>query len=202
MYSNEKKQLKEISAYCHELFSKDSSGHDYYHLKRVAKLAGKFALQEKANYFISVAGAWLHDVGDVKLFEHPDQAISDMKVFLTSIDIPNNQIDEILTSIDVISYSKGKIPQSIEGKIIQDADRIDAIGAIGIARTFAYGGAKGQLMYHDEYKSGTSVQHFYDKILKLKDTLHTESAKKLAEERHRFVESFLDQFLEEWGDEW
>lgn len=195
----EEKQIVEIREYCLKLFGNDSSGHDYYHLKRVAKLAGYFALQEEANYFISVAGAWLHDVGDLKLFQQPERAIHDMKGFLTSINVSQKHIEEILASIQNISFSKGKIPQSLEGKIIQDADRIDAIGAIGIARTFAYGGAKGQLMYHDEHKSGTSIQHFYDKILKLKDTLHTGAAKKLAMERHQFVESFLEQFMKEWS---
>lgn len=200
MDRTERRQLDKISEYCRELFGKDASGHDYFHLKRVAKLAGDIALRENADYFITVAGAWLHDVGDVKLFERPDQAILDMKEFLTSIEISSKRIEEILVAVQDISYSKGNVPQSVEGKIIQDADRIDAIGAIGVARTFAYGGAKGQLMYHDEYKSGTSIQHFYDKILKLKDTLHTDTAKELAEKRHRFVESFLHQFLEEWGD--
>ncbi|MBC5637025.1 HD domain-containing protein [Ornithinibacillus sp. BX22] len=196
---NQNEQILAIQAYCQKLFGKDSTGHDFFHLKRVARLASQIAKQENANTFICVSGAWLHDVGDHKLFDAPARALNDMDKFLTSIQVSKEDIQAIHQAIENISFSKGKIPSSIEGKIIQDADRIDAIGAIGIARTFAYGGAKGRLMYHDVEKQDTSLQHFYDKILHLKDTLHTDAAKKLAEERHAFVEAFIEQFLEEWG---
>jgi uncharacterized protein len=192
-------QLEAIQSYCMELFGKDSSGHDFFHLKRVARLAGEIAHEEKANPFISIAGAWLHDVGDYKLFQNPAKALSDMDDFLRSIHVLEEHITEIHQAIENISFSKGKIPSSLEGEVIQDADRLDAIGAIGIARTFAYGGSTGQLIYHDVNKDGTSVQHFYDKILTLKDTLHTDAAKRLAETRHAFVELFLRQFFEEWN---
>ncbi|GIO28411.1 HD domain-containing protein [Ornithinibacillus bavariensis] len=192
-------QLEAIQAYCQELFGKDSSGHDFFHLKRVARLAEDIAKEEKADQFISITGAWLHDVGDHKLFQDPMAALAKMDEFLRSIHLSEEQILAIHEAIVNVSFSKGKIPSSIEGKIIQDADRIDAIGAIGIARTFAYGGSKGRLIYHEEKKEGTSVQHFYDKILTLKDTLHTEAAKRLASKRHAFVELYLEQFFEEWN---
>jgi uncharacterized protein len=192
-------QLHAIQAYCQELFGKDTSGHDYFHLKRVAKLASEISEKEGADSFICTAGAWLHDVGDYKLFSDPTQALEEMDKFLTSINMTEQQIEEIHIAIENVSFSKGEVPSTLEGKIIQDADRIDAIGAIGIARTFAYGGTKGQLIYHDEKKEGTSIQHFYDKILNLKDTLHTKAAKQLAEKRHAFVEDYLEQFFEEWN---
>ncbi|WP_026906515.1 HD domain-containing protein [Paucisalibacillus globulus] len=191
-------QLKAIRTYCHELFSKDSSGHDFFHLKRVAKLASQIAIEEDADYFICTAGAWLHDVGDYKLFSDSKQALESMDEFLTTIHLTEKQIHDIHRAIENVSFSKGKVPETLEGKIIQDADRIDAIGAIGIARTFAYGGAKGRLIYHHRKKEGTSIQHFYDKILTLKDTLHTHGAKQLAEKRHAFVETYLEQFFNEW----
>ncbi|WP_042145567.1 HD domain-containing protein [Paucisalibacillus sp. EB02] len=195
---NPMEQLEAIQEYCRELFETDSSGHDFYHLKRVARLASQIAKEKGADYFICVAGAWLHDVGDHKLFLHPQQAFSEMDQFLNMIKISDDKIEDIHLAIEDISFSKGRIPSTIEGKIIQDADRVDAIGAIGIARTFAYGGAKGQLIYHDEKREGTSVQHFYDKILTLKDTLHTEGARQEAEKRHAFVEAYLEQFFNEW----
>ncbi|WP_096270422.1 HD domain-containing protein [Paucisalibacillus globulus] len=191
-------QLEAIKEYCRRLFETDSSGHDYYHLKRVAKLSSKIAKEEGADYFICEAGAWLHDIGDHKLFLNPKQALVEMDHFLKKIGVSENNIEKIHLAIKDVSFSKGKIPSTIEGKIIQDADRIDAIGAIGIARTFAYGGAKGQLIYHDEKREGTSVQHFYDKILTLKDTLHTDGARQEAEKRHLFVETYLEQFFDEW----
>ncbi|MFS0672628.1 HD domain-containing protein [Ornithinibacillus sp. 179-J 7C1 HS] len=196
---NQTEQLSAIQDYCKELFGKDSSGHDFFHLKRVARLARQIAVEEKADTFICVAGAWLHDVGDHKLFSDPDKALRELDDFLTAIRVSEVKIKAIHAAIENISFSKGKIPVTMEGKIIQDADRIDAIGAIGIARTFAYGGAKGRLMYHDVDKESTSLQHFYDKILHLKDTLHTNAAIAIAQQRHEFVETFIAQFLEEWG---
>ncbi|WP_047980081.1 HD domain-containing protein [Ornithinibacillus contaminans] len=196
---NERKQLEAVTSYCQDIFGNDATGHDFFHLQRVARLANQIAVEEDADVFICTAGAWLHDVGDHKLFRDPSGALHKMDLFLQSITLTNEQIQAIHQAIENISYSKGKIPDTIEGRIIQDADRIDALGAIGIARTFAYGGAKSRLIYHNEDKSETSIQHFYDKLLKLKDTLHTASAKQLAEERHQFMEAYLDQFFREWG---
>jgi uncharacterized protein len=195
---NTHEQIELIQGYCQKLFANDSTGHDYFHLRRVANIASKIAEEESADNFICTVGAWLHDVGDKKLFSDPDKALNQMDNFLISIKVTKEQLKKIHLAIEDVSFSKGNVPTTIEGKIIQDADRIDAIGAIGIARTFAYGGAKGQLLYHDEDKDGTSVQHFYDKILRLKDTLHTDAAKIIAAKRHAFIEAYLEQFLEEW----
>lgn len=192
-------QIEAIEQYCQELFGKDASGHDFFHLKRVAKLANHIAENEGADEFITTAGGWLHDVGDHKLFSDPDKALKEMNSYLQSIHLTDEQIRNIHLAIENVSFSKGKIPTTLEGKIIQDADRIDAIGAIGIARTFAFGGSRERLIYHDVNTEGTSVQHFYDKILTLKDTINTETARKMAEKRHQFVEDFLKQFFDEWN---
>ncbi|TQS74370.1 HD domain-containing protein [Ornithinibacillus gellani] len=194
---NQEKQLACIEDYVYQLFQDDASGHDFFHMKRVAHTAGKLAETEGADRFICTAAAWLHDVGDKKLFQDPLQAIQSMKDFLVSIQMPRSTIQEIEHIIANVSFSKGNIPHSIEGKIVQDADRMDAIGAIGIARTFAYGGAKGNLIHHPTNPSA-SIQHFYDKLLKLKDQLNTAAAKTMASSRHQFMETFLEQFLQEW----
>lgn len=167
-------------------------------MERVAKLAGKIAKHENANEFVCEAAAWVHDIGDHKLFADPSKAWQDLKAFLVSLNLTEIQIMQIYDAVKDVSFSKGKqTPGTLEGKIVQDADRIDAIGAIGIARTFAYGGANNQLIHHTG-KKNTSVQHFYDKLLKLKGLMHTEMAQEIASERHIFMENFLDQFLKEW----
>ncbi|RKQ37620.1 HD domain-containing protein [Oceanobacillus halophilus] len=197
MVNIKQKKIEEIKEYVQDLFNKDSSGHDFYHMQRVANMAKNIALHEGADEFICEVAAWLHDIGDYKLFQNPDVAINELKAFLISLSINEQDMETILHIIRNISYSKGKIPDTIEGKIVQDADRLDAIGAIGIARTFAYGGTKGQMIYHEEQEN-TSVQHFYDKLLKLKEMMHTEQAKKIAQQRHQFMENFLEQFFQEW----
>lgn len=190
-------QIIAINRYIHSIFTHDSTGHDVYHMRRVANLAKLIAIDEQANMFLAEAGALLHDIGDKKLFPDPNQSIIDMKEFLFSIRLSNSDVHLLEDLIADISYSKGAIPAQLEGKIVQDADRIDAIGAIGIARTFAFGGAHGQSIYSPKDKQ-TSIQHFYDKLLTLKDTMHTQKAKELAEERHQFLLTFLNHFSNEW----
>ena len=191
------RQLSAIREYIFQLFHTDVTGHDYFHMERVANMAKEIATLENANPFICEAAAWLHDVGDKKLFSNPDKAIEEMHLFLKSISMTNTQLNELDTIIHSISFSKGRLPETLEGKIVQDADRLDAIGAIGIARTFAFGGANQQLIYHPENTS-TSIQHFHDKLLKLKDLMHTETAKTIAADRHQIMENFLKQFSKEW----
>lgn len=197
-YSSPDNQIKAIKNYVHQLFSEDPTGHDFYHMKRVAKLSKSIAHQEGANVFVAEAGGWLHDIGDVKLFANPSEAKEDMASFLHKIKIDEEIALQIINAIKDISFRNGKIPDSLEGKIIQDADRLDAIGAIGIARTFAYGGAKGQLLYDSKNPQDTSIQHFHDKLLLLKDGMNTSFARVLAEERHAFMEEFLERFYKDW----
>jgi uncharacterized protein len=195
---NERERLTRIREYVFQLFHDDATGHDYYHMERVARTANQIAMNEKADIFICEAAALLHDVGDPKLFEQPEKNVKAMNSFLKSIGLTAEQIAFLNQIINEVSFSKGvQIPATIEGRIVQDADRIDAIGAIGIARTFAYGGANQQMIHHDTDKN-TSIQHFYDKLLKLYDLLHTTKAKEMAVSRQRFMEQYLEQFYKEW----
>ncbi|WP_077621785.1 HD domain-containing protein [Sediminibacillus massiliensis] len=194
---NEKKFLSNIQSYVYGLFHEDPTGHDYHHMKRVALTARRLATIEGADPFIAEVSGWLHDIGDAKLFADGEEAKNEMKGFLRELGLPEEMIKLIELAVADVSFSKGTIPDTMEGKVVQDADRLDAIGAIGIARTFAYGGAKNQLLF-DEEKSNTSIQHFYDKLLLLKELMNTESGKSEAAERHRYMESFLEQFFREW----
>ncbi|RDW22078.1 HD domain-containing protein [Oceanobacillus chungangensis] len=195
---NERVKLKRIREYAFQIFHDDVTGHDYYHMERVARTAKQIAIEEKANLFICEAAALLHDVGDAKLFEQPEKNVKAMNLFLKSIELTAEQIKFLNQIIKEVSFSRGvQVPATIEGRIVQDADRIDAIGAIGIARTFAYGGANQQMIHHNTEKS-TSIQHFYDKLLKLYDLLHTTKAKEMAISRQRFMEQYLEQFYKEW----
>ncbi|MDY0408274.1 hypothetical protein RWD45_06485 [Virgibacillus soli] len=124
----------------------------------------------------------------------------ELQQFLRTLSFTSIEINTILSIIDSVSFTKGKrIPDTLEGKIVQDADRLDAIGAIGIARTFAYGGAKGQRLYDSNETNNSSLRHFSDKLLKLRDVMHTRSARGIAEQRHAFMENYLKQFLSEWN---
>lgn len=199
MKKNKKsEQLKEIRNYVEKLFCDDFSGHDFFHMERVAKMSTYISQRESADHFICEAAGWLHDVGDSKIFKDPQKNIRNLEDFLSTIFITNEEIRQIKLAIEDVSYRKGKIPRTLEGMVVQDSDRIDALGAIGIARTFAFGGAKGQAIFHNTAQENTSLQHFYDKLLKLKETMYTATAKNIANERHEFIEMYLQQFLKEW----
>lgn len=205
--------LEKTLLYIQERFQNDYSGHDYYHSIRVYKLATSICKGENADIEIVQLAALLHDVDDYKLFGGNVGTSSNAEAFLMSNKIAGIQIKAICDIIASISF-KGtdtQIPRSLEGKIVQDADRLDAIGAIGIARTFAYGGSKNRSMHIpnekpredmnvEEYtkSNGTTINHFYEKLLKLKALMNTETAKTLAESRHKYMENFLNEFLNEW----
>jgi len=191
------------------------AGHDWFHIERVWKLSKKIAKNEKANTEIVELAALLHDIADPKFHDGDETlAIKISLEFLKSIDVEENITNQVLYIIENISFkNRGQAPviPSIELQIVQDADRLDAIGAIGIARTFNFGGFKNNLMYHpdiqpqlnmskEEYKksNGTTINHFYEKLLLLKDLMNTETAKKIASERHDFMLKFLDEFYKEW----
>ena len=191
------------------------AGHDWFHIERVWKLSKIIAKNEKANTEIVELAALLHDIADPKFHDGDETlAIKISLEFLKSIDVEENIINQVLYIIENISFkNRGQAPEilSIELQIVQDADRLDAIGAIGIARTFNFGGFKNNLMYHpdiqpqlnmskEEYKksNGTTINHFYEKLLLLKDLMNTETAKKIASERHDFMLKFLDEFYKEW----
>ncbi|WNB93967.1 HD domain-containing protein [Bacillus sp. NEB1478] len=205
--------IDKTEAFVKKQLLNDSSGHDWYHIYRVKQLAENIAEQEKADRFICVMSALLHDLADEKIAGSEEKGLEDVKQWLHSIHVDNEDLIHILTIIKTMSFKGGnQSPMTtIEGEVVQDADRLDAIGAIGIGRTFAYSGAKGQLMYDpeipvretmtkEEYRSqkSTAINHFYEKLLKLKDYMNTSYAKQLAEERHNFLKQFLDQFFSEW----
>ncbi|WP_068596968.1 HD domain-containing protein [Vaginella massiliensis] len=191
--------LQHVKQYVREAFAKDGSGHDYYHVERVVNNAKKILQHENADVFLVELAAWVHDIGDYKLHNGTDRSEELITALLQKLKVDEKIIRQVNEIVSQVSYSKGNIPTSIEAQIVQDADRLDAIGAVGVARCFAYGGSAGKRMYDPDNneKDASSVQHFYDKLLKLKDLMHTETAKSLAQQRHDFLEVFLKQFYSE-----
>jgi uncharacterized protein len=192
----------------------DSSGHDWWHIYRVTTLSRKIQAAEGGNLFIIELAALLHDVADWKFNTSEQDGIDLISNWLEKQQVEKAVINDVLKIIQNISY-KGEGEKnnmiSLEGKIVQDADRLDAIGAIGIARTFAFGGYKGNEMHNpdfkpvadmkfDQYKksSGTTINHFYEKLLLLKDRMNTETGAQLAKSRHQFMQEYLEKFYKEW----
>lgn len=194
------------------------AGHDWFHIERVWKLSKKIAEKEGGNLELIELSALLHDIADPK-FHNGDEtlALKISKDFLEEIHVNAELIEQVLFVIKNISFkNRAEAPENppLELQIVQDADRLDAIGAIGIARTFNFGGFKNNLMYHPEIKpnlgmnkkeykksNGTTINHFYEKLLLLKDLMNTETAKRIASERHNFMLQFLDEFYKEWNVE-
>jgi uncharacterized protein len=190
-------------------------GHDWFHIERVYKNAVLIAASENCDLVIVQLGALLHDIGDSK-FHDGDETIGPRtaRTFLESEKVAPATIDHVIAIIENISFKGGRVERkfsSIELDIVQDADRLDAIGAIGIARTFNYGGFKNRALYNpeiapnltmtkDEYKNNEAptINHFYEKLLLLKDKMNTTTGKQIAQDRHRYMEDFLEQFYAEW----
>jgi len=190
-------------------------GHDWFHIERVYKNAVLINKSEQADKLVVSLGALLHDIADSK-FHNGDETIGPRKarIFLESQGLDEARIQHIENIIKHVSFKGGNFEKPFKTKeldIVQDADRLDAIGAIGIARTFNYGGYKNRALYNpeiapnpnmtkEEYKNSTAptINHFYEKLLKLKDLMNTETGKRLAEDRHEFMKEFLNQFFAEW----
>ncbi|NRT14520.1 uncharacterized protein HNP99_000860 [Flavobacterium sp. 28A] len=193
-------------------------GHDWFHIQRVYKNSLLIAKEEVCNLTVVQLGALLHDIADSK-FHNGDETVGPKtaRAFLESEDVDEAIINHVIKIIENISFKGGNFKKdfsSIELAIVQDADRLDAIGAIGIARTFNYGGFKNRALYDpniapntqmtkEEYKNNDSptLNHFYEKLLLLKDKMNTNSGKAIAAERHRYMEGFLSQFYAEWDGE-
>jgi uncharacterized protein len=203
-----------VEEYVKKQLYNDFSGHDWYHADRVRKLSLEIASKEgiEMEEVIEIS-ALLHDTIDEKLFSAPLIAKKQLEVFLESLPLSLISIKRILRIIETISYKGGNQVEITDpyAMIVRDADRLDAIGAIGIARTFAYGGKKGQPLFDpnvlvrdkmgiEQYREGksSSIHHFHEKLLKLISMIHTDSARAMAEERHLFMQQFLDQFMKEW----
>lgn len=206
--------LNKIKEYVKEECKNDFGGHDWWHIQRVYNNAILINKKEKANEFVLSIIVLMHDLYDYKFYngnieERIEETLKKLQIYeyLSKEDIEN--ITYSCTNLGFSCNMTEKKNLSKEGKIAQDADRLDALGAIGIARTFAYGGKKGKILYdpdenktvnEKEYKtkgSKTSISHFYDKLLKIKDLMNTDTAKKIAIERHKFLEDFLKEFLDE-----
>lgn len=186
--------------FARDVFSADFSGHDYYHTIRVFRMATRIARKENANLQIVQLAALLHDVDDHKLSPDTCEYKTRAVAFLKKHTVPEEQISEICEIISQISFSSNSgVPKTLEGKCVQDADRLDAMGAIGIARAFAYGGSRRRMLHDPDGKtSSTSIDHFYDKLLKLKDLMNTKTGREMAQGRDAFMRSFLAQFYGEW----
>ncbi len=199
-----------------ETLANAEGGHDWWHIYRVWKTAKQISQSENVDSFIVELGALLHDIADSK-FNDGDETIGPKIAtdFLRSQNLGESVITHVVAIVENISFKGGKELQkfkSLELDVIQDADRLDAIGAIGIARTFNYGGFKNREIYNpeippnlnmtkEEYKNSTAptINHFYEKLLLLKDRMNTRTGKRIASERHKFMEEYLNQFYKEWG---
>jgi uncharacterized protein len=189
-------------------------GHDWFHIERVYKNAILIAKNEACDLTVVQLGALLHDIADSK-FHDGDESVGPTvaKNFLIAENVPENTIEHVVNIINNISFKGGHFEKSftsIELDIVQDADRLDALGAVGVARAFNYGGFKNRQLYNPEilpnlnmskeaYKNATSptINHFYEKLLLLKDTMNTTTGQKIAQKRHEYMEAFLVQFYEE-----
>ena len=201
-----------------EVLDNAEGGHDWWHIYRVWKLSKQIAQTENANNFVVELGALLHDIADSK-FNQGNEEIGPRKAreFLSSLNVDEDVIVHVENIILNISFKGGNYAQkfkSVELDIIQDADRIDAMGAIGVARTFNYGGYKGRELYNpeikpnlnmtkEEYKNSNAptINHFYEKLLLLKERMNTATGKAMALHRHKFMEQYLNEFYSEWNGE-
>ena len=181
----------------------EATGHDWYHTYRVAGMSRQIGEMEDCNMDIVLAAAYLHDVADHKFGYTKESRGELLRQLMTEAEFPEDLQEDVLEVVESISFSEG-VPcrerQQKESDVVKDADRLDALGAIGIARTFAYGGKVGRPIY-DPVDPANSLQHFDDKLLLLKDGMRTEAGKRLAQTRHAFLVQFKEEFLREWNAE-
>ena len=193
--------LAAAEAYARDLFAGDASGHDFEHTARVCRAASRIATEEGARRDIVCLAALLHDMDDAKLSPQTSASLGNACAFLASHDVSHDDAEAVLTAIREVSFSKNgdTPPSTLEAACVRDADRLDAIGAIGIARAFAYGGSHGRAL-HDPSGADrqTTIAHFYDKLLRLKGMMRTEAGRQLADGRDRYLREFLDEFVAEW----
>lgn len=204
--------IERANVYVKDKFENEFSGHDYFHTLRVFKMATHIAQSEGANVEIVQLSALLHDVDDRKISPETHQTQVNARDFLSSNGVDNDTVESICQIIREISFAgNDALPTSLEGQCVQDADRLDAIGAIGIARAFAYGGNHNRRMYHpdiepnlnmtkEEYRKSesTTINHFYEKLFKLTALMNTQTAIQIAKEREAYMKEFVAKFLDEW----
>ncbi|HUX52918.1 MAG TPA: HD domain-containing protein [Williamwhitmania sp.] len=214
MKDYQQESIEKTYQFVEQFHKHDTTGHDWWHVERVTRTAKKLAVEENANLFLVEMAALLHDIDDWKLGHEENNKT---EVFLQQISISAEEKHSILKIIDEVSFKGAEVAtptSSIESMCVQDADRLDAIGAIGVARAFTYGGSKNRSLYEPDvaptmhhsfgdYKTKHShtINHFYEKLLLLKERINTPTAKAIAKERHAFMEQFLAQFYREWNAE-
>lgn len=211
---NEQKQmiLSKVEDRVKERLKEEKTGHDWFHIERVTTTAKQIACQEKADIFIVQLAALVHDLIDEKVVKDEEAAKKELEKWFAELGVSQNDRQHVMEIIQTISFKGGNGPRlsSLEAKVVQDADRLDAIGAIGIARCFTYAGSKGHViddpsvpvrkqMTLAEYRNApsTAINHFYEKLLKLKEQMNTQAGKEEAERRHLFMEQFLQEFYRE-----
>jgi uncharacterized protein len=207
--------LRKTADHARELLAADSSGHDWWHVYRVWQSAVYIGEREGADLYVVQLAALVHDIADWKFHGGDDSVGPQLAAeWLRGLRVESGTIDHVIEIVTQVSFKGSLVAtpmRTLEGRVVQDADRLDAIGAIGIARAFAYGGHAGRAMYDPDigaeehasfeaYKknSGPTINHFHEKLLLLKDRMHTPTARRVAEARHRFMEEFLDRFHAEW----
>ena len=204
--------IQETVEFISQHFEQEGSGHDWWHIYRVWQLSKVIASSEKADLFLVEMAALLHDLDDWKLSSPTSSKAAD---WMKKTGMNENEQETILQIIEEVSFKGAGVetqPKSVEAAVVQDADRLDAIGAIGIARTFAYGGHKNRLIYdpavkpemHEtfsDYQKSTAptINHFYEKLLLLKDRMNTKKGLEIAARRHEFMEIYLEHFYQEWN---
>lgn len=196
----------------------ESTGHDWFHIERVVKIAKQIAKKETGtDIFVIELAALLHDIADWKVRDANKSEVEVLEDVTKQLMFPTNTKEKVIEIVLNMSYSKnldGRNKLSKEGEIVQDADRLEALGAIGVARAFAYGGKKNREMYNplikpksftstDSYRkaNGTTINHFYEKLFLLKGLMNTKTAKQIANKREKFMKKFLDEFYKEWDGE-
>ena len=211
---NNQEIIRNTELYIQSEFSLEGSGHDWFHINRVRNMALRIGQQEGCDLFLVEMSALLHDLDDWKLTGMDSHHPSGAGRWLDKMDLNENVSSEILRIIEEVSFlgAGTETPVgSVEAAVVQDADRLDAMGALGIARTFAYGGYKSRLIYdpsippvmHNDfqtYKASTAptINHFYEKLLLLKDRMNTKTARNITQERHQYMQDYLTRFFEEW----
>ena len=213
---SQEEMLAQAEAFVKEQLARDSSGHDWWHIARVRRLARIIAREEGADLLVCELAALLHDVADDKIAGDEETGLRTVRGWLESHDVESSVIEQVMEIIATMSFGGGNRPpmRTLEGRVVQDADRLDALGAVGVARAFAYGGSRGRALYDpgvapqqyaskEQYRAsnGTTINHFYEKLLLLKDHMNTDYARRLAEQRHAYMLAFLDEFAAEWDGE-
>lgn len=214
--TNQAEVVNRVSEFVRQHHADEPTGHDWWHIYRVHKMAVRLAGEEGADTFVVELAALLHDIADWKFTRGDADAVLTETVtnLLTNLAVDELTITTVIKAIKEVSFKGAGVntkPGTLEAMVVQDADRLDAIGAIGIARAFAYGGHKDRLIHDpaqqptihetfEQYKTsqGTTINHFFEKLLLLKDRLNTRCARELGEERHQLMEKFLSHFFEEW----